>query len=55
MTRTYANSRRNSSVRNWIVAVAYVGTVVLANVLTSNLGLIAAGFGLLEDERGWRP
>lgn len=47
MTRTYANSRRDSSVRNWIVAVAYVGTVVLANVLTSNLGLIAAGFGLL--------
>jgi uncharacterized PurR-regulated membrane protein YhhQ (DUF165 family) len=29
------------------IAVAYVGTVVLANVVTSNFGLIAAGFGLL--------
>lgn len=33
--------------RAWILALAYVGTVVLANVLTSNLGLIAAGFALL--------
>jgi uncharacterized PurR-regulated membrane protein YhhQ (DUF165 family) len=33
--------------RAWILALGYVGTVVLANVLTSNLGLVAAGFTLL--------
>lgn len=35
------------NIRALIFAVAYVGTVVAANVLTSNLGLVAAGFGLL--------
>jgi queuosine precursor transporter len=33
--------------RAWILTLAYVGTVVLANVLTSNLGLVTAGFALL--------
>jgi queuosine precursor transporter len=33
--------------RALILALAYVSTVVLANVLTSNLGLVAAGFALL--------
>jgi uncharacterized PurR-regulated membrane protein YhhQ (DUF165 family) len=30
-----------------LLFLAFVGTVVLANVVTSNWGLVAAGFGLL--------
>jgi hypothetical protein len=35
------------TMRVLILAFAYVSTVVLANVLTSNLGLVSAGFALL--------
>lgn len=38
---------KGQPMRAWILALAYVSTVVLANVLTSNLGLVAAGFTLL--------
>src|SRR3954466_9089323 len=30
-----------------VIAVAYIGSIFLANYLTQNHGLIAAGFGLL--------
>lgn len=33
--------------RAWLLAAAFVGSVVLANVLTTHFGLIPAGFGLL--------
>lgn len=42
MTRTERNPARAA-----VVAVAYVGTLVAANLLTSWYGLIPAGFGLL--------
>lgn len=39
--------RRRRIVLAVVIAVAYVGSIVLANYLTENHGLIGAGFGLL--------
>jgi queuosine precursor transporter len=33
--------------RAWLLAVGFVGSVLLANVLTTHYGLVPAGFGLL--------
>lgn len=46
MSETMAK-RRSSTWTGWALFVAFVGSVVLANVVTSNWGLVPAGFGLL--------